>query len=106
MLTGLPRLVHLFAPFYGPVDEDPWTGERLVPGKSPEVVTREHFARYVFAGKLARDKQVIDVACGHGYGAAYLASMAQSVRACDIDADSIRRADMRAQRLRDKPRYI
>jgi ubiquinone/menaquinone biosynthesis C-methylase UbiE len=45
-----------------------FTGERVVPGKTPNDIYREHIDRYIFAAGLAKDKTVLDVACGTGYG--------------------------------------
>ncbi len=47
-----------------------FTGERVVPGKTPETVYREHIDRYEFAAGLVRGMTVLDVACGAGYGLA------------------------------------
>ncbi len=51
------------------VDLD-FTGERVVPGKTPDTIYREHMDRYVFAAAMSRDMVVLDVACGAGYGLA------------------------------------
>lgn len=50
-----------------------FTGERVVPGKTPEEVYREHIDRYVFAATLVAGKVVLDVACGTGYGVGHVA---------------------------------
>lgn len=44
------------------------TGEFLVPGKSPETVEHEHYERYRFASRRVMNKNVLDIACGVGYG--------------------------------------
>jgi hypothetical protein len=47
----------------------PFTGERLtsaIAGKT-EI---EHWHRYLYARELCRGKDVVDVACGEGYGSA------------------------------------
>lgn len=49
-----------------------FTGERVVPGKTPDDIYLEHMNRYVFAAICAHDKTVLDVACGTGYGVHYL----------------------------------
>lgn len=51
--------------------------------------------RYVFAGDLVRGRNVLDAACGEGYGAAYLARTAHSVSAVDISEDAITHARSR-----------
>lgn len=49
-----------------------YTGERVVPGKTPQVIYDEHIYRYIFAAGLTESKVVLDVACGTGYGVGYL----------------------------------
>lgn len=65
----------------------------------PDEPQHEHFsqanidegaARYRLAGLLAKDKKVLDVACGSGYGPEILmACGASSVTAVDFDKDAI-----------------
>jgi ubiquinone/menaquinone biosynthesis C-methylase UbiE len=49
-----------------------FSGERVVPGKTPYWVYLEHINRYIFAASLIQNKAVLDVACGTGYGLDYL----------------------------------
>jgi ubiquinone/menaquinone biosynthesis C-methylase UbiE len=49
-----------------------FTGERVVPGKTPQTIYDEHIYRYIFAASLAENKLVLDVACGTGYGVGYM----------------------------------
>jgi len=49
-----------------------FTGERVVPGKTPQTIYDEHIYRYIFAASLAESKVVLDVACGTGYGVGYM----------------------------------
>lgn len=67
------------------------TGERFI----PEVFgdwTLEHVHRYLLACELADGRQVLDIACGDGYGSHMLSRRAQSVIGVDIDAAAIDRA--------------
>ncbi len=66
-----------------------FTGERVVPGKTPENVYQEHVARYNFALSYAAGKSVLDVACGTGYGTQILARVAASVLGIDIDEETV-----------------
>jgi ubiquinone/menaquinone biosynthesis C-methylase UbiE len=45
-----------------------FTGERVVPDKTPQTIYDEHIYRYIFAASLVENKVVLDVACGTGYG--------------------------------------
>ena len=67
------------------------TGERFCPG-SGGVVELEHLHRYKFALKYALGKDVLDIACGEGYGCRLLAEIANKVVGVDLDADAIRHA--------------
>src|SRR5512136_1618947 len=49
-----------------------FTGERVVPGKTPQTIYDEHIYRYIFAAGLTKNKVVLDVACGTGYGVGYI----------------------------------
>ena len=72
----------------------PFTGERFTPECVREIAY-EHWHRYAFAMSLIEGKQVLDAACGEGFGADLLAGKAASVQAIDIDAVSIEHARQR-----------
>lgn len=66
-----------------------FTGERVIPGQVDVDLWNEHFARYLFAGRLARHKEVLDIASGAGYGAAELARTAAKVVGIDRAAEAV-----------------
>lgn len=67
-----------------------FTGERVVPGKTPETIYDEHFYRYVFAAEFTKGKVTLDVACGTGYGVDYLATKgARKVVGVDISLEAV-----------------
>ena len=66
-----------------------FTDERCIPGKSGNVAEAEHSARYEFARKYVKDRKVLDVGCGVGYGSALLASIAKEVIGIDISNEAI-----------------
>jgi ubiquinone/menaquinone biosynthesis C-methylase UbiE len=68
-----------------------WTGERLETFIYNETMV-EHLHRYALVLDLAKGKQILDIACGEGYGSSLLAEHATSVTAVDIDADTISKA--------------
>ena len=55
----------------------------------PEERRQFHRARYEFALDHCRDKRVLDGACGTGYGAALIGSVAESVVGIDCAQDAI-----------------
>ena len=68
--------------------ELPFTGERFVPGTKGEIWV-EHWHRYHFARRWVEGRQVLDVACGEGYGTALLARTAARVHGVDISPQAI-----------------
>ncbi len=66
------------------------SGERFViSGLVPGVELQYHVSRYQFAAGYARRKDVLDVACGTGYGACLLSQVASHVIGGDISLDSL-----------------
>lgn len=61
-------------------------------------ISYEHWHRYLFASDFAQGKDVLDIACGEGYGSDLLASAARTVLGVDIDASSVRHAAYTYQR--------
>jgi SAM-dependent methyltransferase len=78
----------------GMSDDPPFTGERFIPGTAGEI-WYEHWHRYHFAAPLAADREVLDVACGEGYGSALLARRAARVTGADIAPAAIAHARAR-----------
>ena len=66
------------------------TGERMIPehhkGKN---IYGAHIARYQAGLPLAKNKVVLDVACGSGYGAKLISKIARKVIGVDIDGKTI-----------------
>jgi len=72
-----------------------FTGERFTPECVREI-WYEHMHRYALAAGLACGRQVLDAACGEGYGSAMLAAAgAASVQGLDIDPAAINHARTR-----------
>jgi SAM-dependent methyltransferase len=69
------------------------TGERLIPGDSGEVEL-EHLNRYYFVREELdlKDKIIVDLASGEGYGSALLADTAKYVYGIDISAEAVEHA--------------
>jgi SAM-dependent methyltransferase len=79
-----------------------FTGERVIPGQVDADLLNEHMARYAFAARLSRRKQVLDAGCGAGYGSAELARTAAGVLGIDRAPEAIAfaRAEYPAPNLR------
>jgi SAM-dependent methyltransferase len=61
------------------------TGENFIPGMSEGRHEEDHLARYRFASAFVREKRVLDIACGPGYGSHMLAEAgAREVVGVDI----------------------
>lgn len=72
----------------------PFTGERFTPECVREIAY-EHWHRYAFALHFAKDRRVLDAACGEGFGSAALARSAAQVLGIDIDAETLAHARAR-----------
>lgn len=72
--------------------ESAFTGERFMPHQTDPLLALEHYHRYFFASRFARNKRVLDAACGEGYGAAFLAKIASEVVGIDSDGATIAQA--------------
>ena len=68
-----------------------FTGERYVPTEGGDI-RHEHLHRYAWCMSLVEDKDVLDIACGEGYGSAMLVEQARSVTGVDIADETIRHA--------------
>lgn len=68
-----------------------FTGERFMPEVAGQIAF-EHLHRYHFAAKYCAGKQVLDVACGEGYGSHILSHAAASVAGVDISANAVAHA--------------
>ena len=63
-----------------------YTGERMVPEAADPGSLWDHIFRYHFALRYVRNRDVLDVACGEGYGTAAIKKFgARSVIGVDID---------------------
>lgn len=70
------------------------TGERVNPD-FPDANFRNHFKVYKFLEQFAKDKDVLDIGCGTGYGTTYLRTVAKTIVGIDISKSTIRFARKR-----------
>ncbi len=82
-----------------------FTGERFIPGIKDDKLKIEHYQRYLSVRALVKDKVVLDIACGEGYGSDILSSAAKKVIGIDIDGDVIEHAGKRYAH-RDNLQYL
>jgi ubiquinone/menaquinone biosynthesis C-methylase UbiE len=66
-----------------------FTGERYMPSVTNAQITYEHWHRYLFTRNYIHDKVVLDIACGEGYGAFYMAGYAKNVVGIDISDEAV-----------------
>ena len=69
-----------------------FTGERYLPSIQG-AIKYEHLHRYALCMDFIKDKTVLDIASGEGYGSALLAEKAKFVFGVDIDLDSIEKSN-------------
>lgn len=65
-----------------------FTGERLI-SKIMNEDTFLHLHRYAIAFDYIKDKKVVDIACGEGYGSFLMSKYAKNFTVIDIDEDTI-----------------
>ena len=68
-----------------------FTGEWFTPECVREI-WYEHVQRYAFARELVADCDVLDAACGEGYGSALLAQAARRVDGVDLSSEAVEHA--------------
>lgn len=68
-----------------------FTGERMIPEiNKGATFYYEHILRYFFATRLCKDKKVLDLGCGVGYGSALMCrSGAKKVSGIDLDHEAV-----------------
>jgi SAM-dependent methyltransferase len=69
--------------------------ERIVPDETEPGIVALHLRRYEFALPWCAGKEVLDAACGVGYGAAVLARAARRVVGVDLDEEALEYARQR-----------
>ena len=71
-----------------------WYGDYNVPNKTPYSFWQSAAERYIFASNFVKDKVVLDVACGVGFGTSYLARKSAQIIGGDISKQAIEYASM------------
>ena len=63
--------------------------ERIIPDETESGVVELHAVRYRFALEWCEGLDVLDAACGAGYGASILSTVARRVLGVDVSADAV-----------------
>lgn len=71
------------------MEEQEFSGERFIPEMNDAELEIEHLQRYYTVSEHVANLDVLDAACGEGYGSRILAEKAKSVVGIDIDAATI-----------------
>jgi SAM-dependent methyltransferase len=74
-----------------------WTGERMETFVFNESAI-EHLHRYAVAKRFVKNKTVLDIACGEGFGAAFFSEEAKEVVGIDLDEPTIAKARVKYAR--------
>ncbi|GHV16752.1 hypothetical protein FACS1894169_10920 [Bacteroidia bacterium] len=71
--------------------------ERMLPNFSRSIIEYTHKERYKLITDIVENKEVIDIACGTGYGSFYLAQHGnvKNITGYDLSSDTIRYASHR-----------
>jgi SAM-dependent methyltransferase len=69
--------------------------ERIIPDETEPGIVAVHLKRYRFAEPWCRGREVLDAACGVGYGSAELGRVARRVLGVDIDPGAVAYATSR-----------
>jgi ubiquinone/menaquinone biosynthesis C-methylase UbiE len=75
--------------------ELPADGERFLPDRMSGDIELEHHHRYLLASELTADRDVLDIACGEGYGSAMMAARARRVTGVDVSPEAVEHAQRR-----------
>ena len=68
------------------------TGERMMPEMLHSTIIIEHLHRYALASLFCKNKNVLDIASGEGYGSNILSQYADQVTGVDIDENAVKYA--------------
>lgn len=66
-----------------------FTGERFLLGGSSNRTKADAVVKYLFASFFTREKKVLDIACGSGFGTFFLAQEAHEVEGVDVSSDAV-----------------
>ena len=65
------------------------TNTRIVPEEAHPRIFAQHMAVYKYIKDIARDKLLLEIGCGDGYGSAYLANSGKKIVSVDYDEKTV-----------------
>lgn len=74
-----------------------YTGERFIP-EVEGTIYLEHYHRYNAIRSIVQNKEVLDIACGEGYGSQLISQVATRVIGVDISDEAVRHAEGKYER--------
>jgi len=75
------------------VDNEEYTGERIIPGAGPEFFFQEHLSRYqFFCDFIQEGDTVLDAGCGDGYGTNLVSGKAGMAVGIDVSTETTQAA--------------
>lgn len=77
------------------------TGERYLPDMTVARISYEHWHRYCYALPYVKNKIVLDIACGEGYGCDLLSRQANKVA-----GEALRQKNIRISELGDQVQQL
>lgn len=88
------------------MEDRKFSGERFMPEMNDAELEIEHLARYYAVQNLVKELDILDAACGEGYGSNILASVAKSVVGIDIDSETVQNANSKYASSRENLQYL
>jgi ubiquinone/menaquinone biosynthesis C-methylase UbiE len=79
--------------------------ERVIPSSNLTFGAYEHLHRYALATNLCKDKIVLDIACGEGYGTNILSNYAKKIYGVDISYEAVDHARIKYKKPNIDFRY-
>lgn len=80
-----------------------FTGERFILGQVTGDIETEHLQRYNMVRDVVKNKNVLDAACGEGYGSFILSKFAKFITGIDISQEAVEYA--KSKYIRDNLEY-
>nr|MDH4482629.1 class I SAM-dependent methyltransferase [Rhodoferax sp.] len=74
-----------------------FTGERFIPTEQGRI-RLEHYHRYAAVQDIVAGQDVLDLACGEGYGSSFMSDVARTIVGVDISQEAVQYASSTYQK--------